>query len=168
MATVRFVTPSGVSVGLAPIEAKNRPIGESATLGLPNRFEIHPRMIGELMSPNRWIRKMKEAYPVARRFAGTTLAVTVLHGPSTIDNRTDAPNRNASDDLVIGVEDAEDAEGRGSHHGQRGEQEIGPTGDLAEEVGQEHPQDDPDQAGADQQEADRSVPASLADRWCTR
>ena len=48
--------------GPAPIDAKNWPIGESATLGLPNRSEIHPRRIGELMSPNRWIRKMNDAY----------------------------------------------------------------------------------------------------------
>ena len=51
------------------------------------------------MSPKRWIRKMKVAYPVARRLAGTTLAVTVLHGPSTIDSSTDAPNRKKSEDL---------------------------------------------------------------------
>ena len=47
--------------GAAPIEAKNWPIGESATLGLPKKFEIQPRRTGELMSPKRWIRKMNAA-----------------------------------------------------------------------------------------------------------
>src|SRR5262249_35547245 len=94
MATVRLV----FSTGLAPRAAKICPIGEPAMLGLPNSSEIHPRMIGELISPKRWIKKMNEAYPTARRFAGTTFAVTVLHGPRTIESRTDAPNRKPSDD----------------------------------------------------------------------
>ena len=36
---------------------------------------------------------MKVAYAAARRFAGTTFAVTVLQGPSTIDSKTEAQNR---------------------------------------------------------------------------
>ena len=117
--------------GPAPIDAKNRPIGEAATLGLPNRSEIQPRRIGELMSPNRWMRKMNDRVRRrARRLAGTTLAVTVLHGPSTIDSKTDAPKRRPSDDVVLRVEDADDAQRDRGQHGERGEQQVGPLGEL--------------------------------------
>ena len=95
MATVKLVSPTGV----APIDAKNLPIGEAATSGLPKRSEIQPRRTCELISPNKCIKKMNAAYAAARRLAGTTLAVIVLHGPSTIDIKIDAPNRNTSDDL---------------------------------------------------------------------
>ena len=34
--------------------------------------------------------------------AGTTLAMTVLHGPSTIDSKTIAPKRTPSETLILG------------------------------------------------------------------
>ena len=54
MATVRLAVP----MGAAPIDAKNRPTLDAATLGFPNQPEIKPRRSGELMSPNKWMRKM--------------------------------------------------------------------------------------------------------------
>src|SRR5262249_44873537 len=95
-------TPSGPATGLAPIEAKNRPIGEPATLGWPKNPEIKPSKAGEAISPKRWIRKMKRANPAARRWAGTTLAVTVLQGPNTIDISTEATNKSDNDGIRSG------------------------------------------------------------------
>ena len=62
MATVRFVIwPLSSAVGPAPIESSNCPRAELTTAVEPKKSEIQPSRIGELMSPNRWIRKMNKA-----------------------------------------------------------------------------------------------------------
>ncbi len=68
-----------------------------ATSGRPKTSEMTPIRIGELMSPNRWIRKIPSANPAARWVGGTTFAVTVLHGPSTDAISTIAPKSSPSD-----------------------------------------------------------------------
>ena len=54
MPTERFVP----STGSAPMISSSRPKGDAITEALPQRSETNPIRIGELMSPNMWIKKM--------------------------------------------------------------------------------------------------------------
>ena len=65
MATVRLVTPSG-RLGRVPARADRgeEPADRRVDHGrLAEKVEIQPRRIGELMSPNKWIRKMNTRRP---------------------------------------------------------------------------------------------------------
>src|SRR5579864_9746277 len=94
MPAVRFLLFTGV----APSCSSIIPTGDLEIVGRPNQSDRNPIRIGELMSPNRWIRKIPRAEAAARWLAGTTLAVTVLQGPRVEASKTIAKNIRVSDD----------------------------------------------------------------------
>ena len=110
-------------------------------------MESSPIRTGDAISPKRWIKKIETANPAARSWAGTTLAVTVLQGPSTAAISNMATKSRGSGRSPVGIDDGDHAERDGDEDGGGGEEQVGATGAAGQGVGRAGAEGDAEEAG---------------------